>query len=179
MTKIHYFAYGSNLHPLRLQERTPSARVIGVIKTRGRKLTFSKRGSRDHSGKCNLHESNNPLDAVFGVLYEIDSSEKEALDRAEGKGFGYHEQIVCFELDGVTYSPFAYIADSSYINESLRPYEWYKQFVIEGARYHSMPEEYISMLESIAAIPDPDSKRNMANMVRLSAMRKYTDRVKH
>ncbi|MEJ2692156.1 MAG: gamma-glutamylcyclotransferase [Candidatus Thiodiazotropha sp.] len=178
MTRIHYFAYGSNLHPLRLKERAPSAHAIGVIEAKGKKLTFSKRGSKDHSGKCNFYESNNPSDVVFGVLYEMDSSEKVALDSAEGKGFGYNEQTVCLEFDGKTYSSFTYIADSRYIDESLRPYEWYKQFVIEGARYHSMPEKYISMLESIAAIPDPDSKRNGANMTRLSAMKKHTRRVK-
>ena len=170
MTKLHYFAYGSNLHPLRLQERAPSACVIGVVEAKGRKLTFSKR-RKDQSGKCNCFESGDPADVVFGVLYEIDSREKRALDEAEGKGDGYNEHSVSVVVNGISYEPFTYVADSEYIDSSLQPYEWYKQFVIEGAKYHSMPEEYISSLEAFSAIPDPDLERSAENLARLSNMK--------
>jgi gamma-glutamylcyclotransferase len=176
MSKLHYFAYGSNLHPLRLQERVPSAVVIGVVKATGRILTFSKR-STDLSGKCNFYESGDSRDVVYGVLYEFDPADKEKLDKAEGKGSGYNEQLVSFELNGNSYSPFTYIADHEYLDGSLRPYEWYKQFVVEGAKYHSMPDEYISWLEAVAAIPDPDAKRNSKNMARLSAIKEFNKRV--
>lgn len=39
-----YFAYGSNLHPLRLQRRTPSARLAGLAVLEGHVL----RGARYH-----------------------------------------------------------------------------------------------------------------------------------
>jgi gamma-glutamylcyclotransferase len=172
MIKLHYFAYGSNLHPLRLQERVPSATVIGVVEAEGRKLTFSKR-SKDGSGKCNFFDSENSSDVVYGVLYEINSSEKGALDRAEGKGYGYHEQLVSFELEGVHYCAFTYVADSQHIDSSLLPYEWYKRFVIEGAKYHSFPDEYILSLEEVSDIPDPDAKRASENMARLQAMQEF------
>ncbi|MCO4320710.1 gamma-glutamylcyclotransferase [Aliidiomarina sp. Y6] len=161
---------------MRLQERVPSAKVIGVVKAEGRKLTFSKR-SKDLSGKCNFYESNNPEDVVYGVLYEFDSSDKKNLDSAEGKGYGYNEQVVSFELNGKAYNPFTYIADAKHLDSSLAPYEWYKQFVVEGAKYHSMPDEYVALLESISAISDPDVKRNTENMARLSAMKEVNKRV--
>lgn len=172
MTKLHYFAYGSNLHPLRLQERVPSATVLGVVKAERRRLTFSKK-SKDGSGKCSFFDSGDSSNVVYGVLYEINSSEKGALDKAEGKNNGYIEQLVSFDLDGTHYAPFTYVADSAYIDGALKPYEWYKSFVIEGARCHSFPEEYISALEEIPAVPDPDANRASENMVRLQAMQKF------
>ena len=51
---IHYLAYGSNLHPLRLTLRVPSARVIGVVEMPGYMLEFHKR-SIDGSGKCLIY----------------------------------------------------------------------------------------------------------------------------
>jgi len=122
MSKLHYFAYGSNLHPIRLQERVPSAEVIGVVKAEARKITFSKK-SKDSSGKCSFYESSNPKDVVYGVLYEFDSSDKENLDRAEGKGHGYNEKLVSFELNGEAYTPFTYVADHEHLDSSLAPYE--------------------------------------------------------
>lgn len=176
MSKLHYFAYGSNLHPIRLQERVPSAEVIGVVKVEGRKLTFSKK-SKDLSGKCSFYESGNLNDVVYGVLYEFDSSDKQKLDSAEGKGYGYNEKHVSFELNDKAYTPFTYVADHEHLDSSLAPYEWYKQFVVEGAKYHSMPDEYVACLEGVAAIPDPNVERNKENMARLSAMKEFNKRV--
>lgn len=170
MTKLHYFAYGSNLHPLRLQERVPSATFIGVVKAEQCRLTFSKK-SKDGSGKCNFFESGDSSGAVYGVLYEINASEKGALDRAEGNG--YIERLVSFELHGIHYAPFTYVADSAYIDGALQPYEWYKGFVIEGARCHGFPDEYISALDKIPAKPDHNAMRASENMARLQAMQKF------
>lgn len=87
MTKLHYLAYGSNLHPLRLQERVPSAVVVGVVKLAGQLLTFSKRGG-DGSGKCACFDSGNAADVVYGVLYQMDASGRDVLDKVEGRVMG-------------------------------------------------------------------------------------------
>lgn len=172
MGTLHYFAYGSNLHPLRLQERVPSAEVIGVVAAGATKLTFSKIGN-DQSGKCSIHPSDNPEDTVFGVLYQMNSRDKAKLDKVESKGHGYDEHTVSVELAGQSYRPFTYVADSRYVDVALQPYEWYKQFVIVGARYHGMPRDYISWLESIEANPDPDAARATENSARLHAMKDF------
>ena len=31
----------------------------------------------------------------------------------------------------------------------LRPYSWYKRFLVEGARSHGLPADYITMLEAL------------------------------
>lgn len=54
MPTIHYLAYGSNLHPIRMTERVPSARVLGAIELPDHLLAFNKR-STDGSSKCLLY----------------------------------------------------------------------------------------------------------------------------
>lgn len=84
MKSLHYLAYGSNLHPLRLMERVPSARLIGVTEITGYQLRFHKRG-KDGSAKCDLCWSDDRKSSVFGAIYRIASNEKPILDRAEGE----------------------------------------------------------------------------------------------
>ena len=44
-----------------------------------------------------------------------------------------------------------YEADDWAIDDSLRPYTWYKDFVVDGAKEHDLPEAYIKKLESVLA----------------------------
>jgi hypothetical protein len=42
----------------------------------------------------------------------------------------------------------------------VRPYIWYKRFLVEGAQEHLLPPEYIAELERIDAIQDSDEQRD-------------------
>jgi hypothetical protein len=90
MSTVYYFAYGSNLHPVRLEARVPSARAIGTVELLGLNLAFHKR-SRDLSAKCLLYPERPKSEKVYGVLYAFDDVDKGALDHAEGLGQGYFE----------------------------------------------------------------------------------------
>lgn len=162
MPKVLYLAYGSNLHPLRLTARVPSARVVGVVEMPGYLLAFHKR-SIDGSGKCLIYTQQGQHQRMYGVLYEFDAKEKEALDKAEGKGSGYCEQLVQFPLNGETYTPYVYVAQSTHIDPTLVPYDWYKSLVIAGARYHGFPNEYIASIEATPSKPDLNTKRKQEN----------------
>lgn len=162
MPTIHYLAYGSNLHPLRLAARVPSARVIGVVEMPGYLLAFHKR-SIDGSGKCLIYTEQAQCHKMYGVLYEFDAREKEALDKAEGKGGGYCEQLVQLPLNGETYTPYVYVAQSTHIDPSLVPYHWYKALVLVGARHHGFPADYIASIEETPSKSDPDAKRKQEN----------------
>ncbi len=98
------------------------------------------------------------------MVYEIPLEEKAALDRAEGLGRGYNEQALrVLSPDGKELSVLAYIADPDAVDENLRPYSWYKDFVLRGATEHRLPSDYIeSRIRSVCAIIDPDSKRERA-----------------
>jgi gamma-glutamylcyclotransferase len=103
-------------------------------------------------------------DTVWGVVFRISVSDKPALDKAEGLGKGYFERRVnVFWTDGQKYPAFANVAESSHIDDVLKPYSWYKRFVIEGANQHELPAEYIRAIERMPADEDPDVERDALN----------------
>lgn len=155
---IHYFAYGSNLHPIRLMERVPSASLVGVVKHTHHYLTFHKK-SNDGSSKCNMFNTGSESDLVYGAIYKISPEHKNELDGFEGKGYGYIEDPIHLNHEGKEYICFTYRAQPSYIVDDLPPYHWYKQLVVLGARYLQFPGLYISSIEAVESIEDPDVKR--------------------
>ncbi len=162
MPIVHYLAYGSNLHPLRLAVRVPSARVVDVVEVPGYLLAFHKR-SIDGSGKCLIYVKQGEHHKIYGVLYEFDDREKANLDALEGCGKGYCEQLVQLQLNGETYTPYMYVAQSTHIDSNLVPYHWYKNLVLAGARYHGFPAEYIAAIEATPSKVDTDAKRTQDN----------------
>jgi gamma-glutamylcyclotransferase len=157
---MKYFAYGSNMLFERLRERVPSAVALGTVKLPEYALVWNKTG-KDGSGKCSIVKTSKLQDNVWGVLYEIDPTEKLNLDRVEGLGYGYDEIIVQLEFNGKTVEACTYIATS--FNPFLKPFCWYKDFVVYGSRQNNLPKHYISMLETADCIKDPDKKRNRIN----------------
>lgn len=174
ITLIHCLAYGSNLHPFRLQQRVGSATPIGVVPMPGKRLAFHKR-SQDGSGKCLFYEPGTTQDIMYGVVYELDSSEKGKLDALEGLGKGYNERLLGFSLNSDTYQSYIYVAATTHIDASLAPYDWYKEMVLLGAKYHELPPDYIAKIAAVASIPDPDAKRKSQNEAILSNMRRMND----
>ena len=90
---MYYFSYGSNMSTSRMLKRVPSAEVITVGSLNNHKLKFHK-VSKDGSSKCNIFETLVSTDVVYGVIYEINESEKASLDHAEGLGLGYEQKLV-------------------------------------------------------------------------------------
>jgi len=159
---IHYFAYGSNLHPVRLIERVPSARLVCAAELAQHKLSFHKK-SRDGSSKCNLYKTESDPDIVHGAIYEIDPRHKESLDKFEGNGFGYFDSPILIKNKGIEYNCFTYLARCSHIADNVIPYHWYKQLVVLGARYLQFPDIYISSIEANESMQDPDEGRKIEN----------------
>jgi gamma-glutamylcyclotransferase len=154
---VIYFAYGSNMLTQRLQERTPSARVICKAIAHGWKLGFNKKSS-DGSGKCGITQDGES--SVHGVLFKIAESQVGALDMAEGVGHGYtREKIPIKMADGQQVPVDSYLPSSSHLRADLRPYDWYLQLVIAGAMEHLLPDHWILSLKQIEATPDPKPDR--------------------
>lgn len=153
---LRYFAYGSNMCFERLRERTPSAERIGVVELRWHRLAFHKLGA-DGSGKCDIHASNEPAHVVHGVLYHLHEHEKPALDRAEGLGRGYEIKQVEVATASGRARAFSYFATRT--NSGLRPFHWYKQLVLAGARENGLPLAYIDAIASEASIDDSNRER--------------------
>lgn len=145
-----------------MEERVPSARALGVVELPGLSLAFHKR-SNDGSGKCLLYTSQGIFNKAYGVLYAFDPTHKAELDAVEGNGKGYFEEQVSVPLNGLDYLAFIYRASSTYINASLSPYHWYKNLVLAGACFHNFPPEYVSAIDSVVSVADPDTNRRQQN----------------
>ena len=153
-----YFSYGSNMSTPRLVERVPSARIVAVARLQKHRLKFHKIG-KDNSGKGDVECTNDQKDAVYGVVFEIAASEKPGLDRYDGLKNGYEEKNVSvYARDGEELTAVTYYATN--IDPGLKPYEWYKEHVLRGAREHGLPVDYINIILAVESVPDPDKSRH-------------------
>lgn len=166
MNKLLYLAYGSNLHPYRLQKRVPSAHFQDTVTLSGWLLQFHKRG-QDGSAKCNIIKSVSKNSKVYGALYVIDAQEREFLDNAEGLGRGYDHLDIQHPKYG---SFFCYVASPTHIVSSLKPFSWYKDYVCRGAQYHDFPSYYIDTIKEVTTIADKNRCRCQENEAVLERM---------
>jgi hypothetical protein len=137
-----YFAYGSNLASRRMRERAPGARPRGPARLEGWRLTTDKPG-RDGTAKANIVRD--PGSSVWGVLWEMEAEELARLDRHEG---GYARVEVVVAAAGAT--PVAaqtYASRLSAADAALA--RGYRALVLEGAREHGLPAEWVAFLEAL------------------------------
>ena len=160
---MNYFAYGSNLLHQRLKARTPQARVLTTAALTGHDLRFHKAGD-DGSGKCDAFHTGGETDIVHGVIYHLDAESRRILDRIEGVGCGYRIKNVAVAAGGTLVEAFTYVVEDAYIDPKMRPFHWYKRFVVEGARQNAFPREYIATISAVNAVRDPDKARRKRNL---------------
>jgi len=144
---MNYFSYGSNMSIRRLRVRVPSASRLGVGVLRRHELKFHKVSTNDGSAKCDALATGNPDHLIHGVVYHIPEDEKLHLDLVEGLGFGYEQKPA-----------FCYCATA--IDPELKPFDWYKEHVLKGARENNLPEAYVLAIESVESVWDSDSVRH-------------------
>ena len=143
------FCYGSNMNTERITERCSSSRFISRAKVNGWKLLFNKR-SKDKSGKANLIYTGDKS-LVWGVIFDISEDQKPLLDAAEGLGRGYDEYKLWVindleqEIECVCYIA----TEEKYLDNNLKPYDWYKEYCLIGAKQHNLPEDYILTLDGV------------------------------
>ncbi len=154
-----YAAYGSNLHPLRIQRRSPSAQLLGTAAIANRSLRFHKRGYRDFSGKCNIVPCVDS--SVYVAIYQIPAAEMTLLDHSEGAGAGYHRALI--DVDGFGDCT-TYIAAATHIDEALLPLSWYKLLVLVGCEQMAFPQNYIEAIRAVPAMEDVDGDRHNTHM---------------
>lgn len=149
-----YFAYASNMNPDQMKERCPDHRVVGLGALREHHVIFPLYSNAWGGGVASvqLHHG----ETVWGVLYEISEAEMAKLDSIEGfRGPGDQHNIydrvhMTVELVRPDDGSFprrvrtdVYVARPS--NPSP-PSRRYLDTILEGARSHRLPEEYIARL---------------------------------
>jgi gamma-glutamylcyclotransferase (GGCT)/AIG2-like uncharacterized protein YtfP len=156
-----YFAYGSNMLEQRLKERVKSAEFFSNAWIRGYEVRFRKI-SIDDSGKADLVQTGNPEDIVHGVVYQFDPADWHALDKHEGatrNNPGYDRVPIRVHTDSGSRDVTTYLAQKERIDESLKPYTWYRDLILCGAEQHGLPEDYRQKIGNNTGIPDPEENR--------------------
>ena len=153
---MNYFAYGSNMSLARLRHRISTVELLGTGRLVGHQLRFHKQGM-DGSGKCDAFHTGHGDHAVHGVLFRIDAAGKAALDRFEGLGAGYEEKQVSVSLGTTRVEAVTYFA--TLIGTALKPFDWYLEHVLVGAREAQLPAAYLARLERVDVQIDPDRER--------------------
>jgi len=150
------FAFGSNMCSGRFRAYKVSPLGPGrPAVLAGYRLAFNKKSTDDLSGKANVTAEEGS--EVWGVLYAISSEDKKNLDKGEG---GYKPVKFPVRLeDNSTVEAWVYVAKKPDNDPALRPFTWYKRFLVEGAREHELPPDYIAKLENIDAEQDGNAER--------------------
>jgi len=143
-----HFAYGSNLSKHQKMDRTGPIREARRARLGGYRIAFNKRGS-DGTGKANIVPD--PRGTVWGVVYRCNPDALSAMDKREGVSAGHYVRmnVSVAVHDDEDLSAITYVAGSTFIDNLLTPNPGYLQTILEGAREHGLPENYICRLEAL------------------------------
>ena len=140
-----YFAYGSNLNRdifcgrRRIQPRDTKKCYLSEFS-----LAFNLPVGSANRGVANL--TYNPQKITWGVAYEISAAAGQRLDRSEGthRGF-YRRQSIIVTLDNKReLTAFTYMSTRHQSNRL--PSARYLGLIVNGARYHGLPDTWINHL---------------------------------
>ena len=159
-----YFGYGSNMPKARIEDRLGPCKRLGAAFLPGWRLAFHKR-STDGSGKCDAVLTGRPDDRLWGALDRLTDDQMERLD---GYEMGYDRRMVEVSFEGGFGRATVYVARENRIDSRLRPYHWYKELVLAGARELNLPRDYIASIEAVTSCPDPCRARADRNRALLN-----------
>lgn len=153
-----YLAYGSNLHPRRLEARVGASELIGTVELPGWRLCFDKRGG-DGSAKANLRPAPGVACTAHAALFALHPEQVSKLDVYEGCGYGYESFLLSVEHAGKELTVFTYLAPTQWQSRAVLPFDWYVDLIVAGARFHGFDESYIQRLASHPVREDRDRER--------------------
>lgn len=143
-----YFAYGSNLSMDRKECRTGRIRAADVACLPGYRLAFNKRGG---NGEVYANIVPDADAEVWGVIYRCSPEAMDELDRCEGVEGGHYtrEPVEVITESGNTVLAVAYVAGPDHICEDGRPSDRYLSLILDGARQHGLPKEYVRRIQML------------------------------
>ncbi len=150
MTRFVYFAYGSNLLAARLRARCPSALFLGVATAVGWSVAFDVL-SRDGSSKLGLRPS--PGARAFVAMWRIDEAARPGLAAAEGANYVETRGLSVTDVHGVELGVDTWLPRRP--SEIGRPYDWYLDLALAGARECDLPSETIAVFATAEVAVDP------------------------
>jgi gamma-glutamylcyclotransferase (GGCT)/AIG2-like uncharacterized protein YtfP len=155
-----YFAFGSNLNPAQMAERCPGHTVVGLAALRDHRVAFPLTSGGWGGGVAGVQVAHGST--VWGMVYDLSEEHVAALDRYEGF-VGPGDQHNLYERERVWVDLVR--ADDGSIPRRVRaeyyvprvtnpspPSRRYLDAILEGARHHRLPDEYVASLTRIATV---------------------------
>ncbi|MEX2604918.1 MAG: gamma-glutamylcyclotransferase family protein [Gracilimonas sp.] len=169
----YYYAYGSNLHPVRVEDRLGSVKLYSTGRLHSAEIQFNKTGG-DGSGKGTIKWVNNPSQCIYGAVYKISEEQERLLDGFESLGKGYKKIYLDVISENETpINCFTYQGMEQYIDDASIPFDWYKKLVVLGAEFLGFPKEYIRELKKTKSISDSNNDRLTLNSLLIERIKQY------
>ena len=127
-----------------------------VAKLERYQFAFTKKSNWDSklsqasriNGKANISENNDSI--VWGILLDLTESEVEKMDDSEGTESGhYFRKTVEVITDSGIVKAITYVAHDDKLIPNTAPLEWYLNHVLDGAKYHNLPDDYIESIQAM------------------------------
>ena len=81
------------------------------------------------------------------------------LDGIEGSAYERITLEVLRSETGTALPVFSYRALAAAIDNCLTPFDWYLEFVVQGAVHHGLPTAYVDQLRRVSAASDANDER--------------------
>ena len=155
---LWYFAYGSNMSPAIFT----GARGMRPLETRvghldGHRLCFNLPVGPGERGVANLELVEGAR--TCGVLYLLTPDEFDRLDRTEGVHAGLYSRLAVEVIDGAGARVPALTYRSSFASAGRKPSARYMGLLLEGARVHALPAEWLEVLAAFTLAVDERLRR--------------------
>jgi cation transport regulator ChaC len=150
---VWYFAYGSNLcRAIFIERRGMRPLAARCARLDGHRLCFDLPVGPGERGVANVELD--AADHVWGVAYLLRAEDFERLDRTEGvhRGFYTREAVTVTTEDGASIAGFTY--RSPFSTAGRKPSARYLGLLLDGARSHGLPAEYVARLEALELAVD-------------------------
>jgi gamma-glutamylcyclotransferase len=147
VSDLWYFAYGSNLCRATFVERRGMQPLAArPARLDGFRLAFDLPVGPGERGVANVVHDD--AAHVWGVCYQLTHDAAEFLDRTEGVDRGWYRRldVVTETPDGDRIAAFAYQGAASVAGR--KPSARYLGLLLDGAREHALPREWIATLEA-------------------------------
>jgi len=149
-----YFAYGPDLNPGQMMQRSPGHRSLGIARLENYWFAFPRFSPSDRSATISIVES--PGSVVWGALYEVPEEDVPILNHVHGcdpdgpPGINDH---VAREVNVQRLGHVQPLVASTYVavpdERKALPSEAYMTLILDGARYHGLPKAYLAALQAV------------------------------
>ena len=139
MSRVSYFAYGSNLDADQMRERCPSSQPLERARLDNHRLDFTHWSRRWRGGAADVIRE--PGAIVWGVLYRLHVDDLERLDRFEGGYARIHVRV-----EGASGGCHEALSYSVREKASHTPCEAYLARMLDWGEHWGLPGSYLEDL---------------------------------